>query len=67
MTVIEIAEKLLCVQNILDSLEVKGYTNASSVSKAYDLCSEILLELKKTIIELQNESKEEGVNNGESN
>lgn len=67
MTVIEIAEKLLCVQNLLDSIEVKGYTNISFVSKAYELCSEVLLALKETITELQNESIEEGDGDGKSN
>ena len=58
MTAIELAQKILTVQNLLESLEVKGYSNTSSVSKAYEICTEILVELKKTLEEIQNESKE---------
>lgn len=67
MTVIEFAQKILQVQNLIGSLEVKGYPNTSAVTRAYEICGEVLIDLKETITELQNESKEEGVSNGESN
>ena len=67
MTAIELAQKILNVQKLLESIEVKGYKNASAVTMAYELCSEVLLALKETITELQNESIEEGDGDGKSN
>lgn len=64
MTAIELAQKLLKVQELLNSLEVSGYKNTSSVTIAYEICNEILVELKKTLEEIQNESKEEGAKLG---
>jgi hypothetical protein len=67
MTAIELAQKILNVQKLLESIEVKGYKNTSAVTMAYELCSEVLLALKETITELQNESIEEGDGDGKSN
>lgn len=66
MSAIELAQKILKVQELLESVEVKGYTNVSSITQAYEICGEILLEVKKTLEEIQNESLKEGAIDGDN-
>ena len=60
MTAIELAQKILKIQELVEGIEVKGYENEIKAVTCYELCTEILVELKQVIEENQNGSKEEG-------
>ena len=60
ITIVELVQNLLEIQNALDNIEIKGVKNASILTQTYDLCSHMVSDLKNTVEEIQNESKEKG-------
>lgn len=57
ITLIDLAKKIMLVQETIDSMEIKGVKNAKAAVSAYEQCNEILEDLKATVEEIQNGSK----------
>lgn len=55
----EIITKIMTLQLILDKIEVHGIANAKALSLAYDQCTELTQEIKETLEQIQNGSKNE--------
>lgn len=55
----EIITKIMTIQLILDKIEVHGIVNAKAIAAAYDQCTELTKQIKDTLEQIQNGSKNE--------
>lgn len=59
INIADFAKKIINVCELLDAIEVKGVSNMTKIQSAYKECESILIDIKETMEEYQNEHKEQ--------
>lgn len=65
LTLQDMINEIAKIRDVTDQIEVRGKQNAALLCYAYDKCSELIEELRKTAMEIQNENQTETVEAGE--